>query len=171
MSEDVTVDRNTISGSPRACLNIEDGTWGGDNIENNALYDCVTGTGDNGAINVWGRDRWWAANGNNQLAAGTAFDGDTGEPLTDAQAKQMMLLDTIKPIVIQHNLIEQAGSSWSVDFDDGSSNFDDEAPQRLRAMSANPCGRNDCAIPGAGPRSATHPSSVQAAAPGVGLLR
>jgi hypothetical protein len=123
MSEDVTVNHNTISGSPRACLNIEDGTWGGDNIENNVLYDCVTGTGDNGAINVWGRDRWWAASGNNELAAGTTFDGDTGEPLTDAQAKQMMLLDTIKPIVIQHNLIDQTGPSWSVDFDDGSSNF------------------------------------------------
>jgi hypothetical protein len=124
MSEDVTVNGNTISGSPRACLNIEDGTWGGDVIENNTMFNCVSQTGDNGAINVWGRDRYWASSGNNTLAAGTTFEGNTGGKLTDAQAKAMMLLDTVQPFTITHNLIEQTNGSWGIDLDDGSSNFD-----------------------------------------------
>ena len=61
MSEDVTVDGNTIDGSPRACLNIEDGLWGGDVISNNDLFNCVQQTGDNGSINTWGRGRFWAS--------------------------------------------------------------------------------------------------------------
>jgi hypothetical protein len=123
MSEDVTVDGNTISGSPRACLNLEDGTWGGDVIENNTMFNCVSGTGDNGSINVWGRDRYWASSGNNTLASGVTFEGNTGGKLTDAQAKDMMLLDAVKPFTIQHNLIEQTNGSWAIDLDDGSSNF------------------------------------------------
>ena len=122
MSMDVTVDGNTIHGSPRACLNIEDGTWGGDDIKNNDLFDCVTGTGDNGSINVWGRSRFWSSSGNNTLAPGVTFEGSTGTKLTDAQAKDMMKLDTVEPITIEHNRISHDGD-WAIDLDDGSSNF------------------------------------------------
>ncbi|HEY2041729.1 MAG TPA: PDZ domain-containing protein [Jatrophihabitans sp.] len=122
MSEDVTVDGNTIDGSPRACLNIEDGTWGGHVIENNDIFNCVQQTGDNGSINVWGRSRFWASSGNNTLAAGTQFEGATGTKLTDQQAKDLMKLDVIKPITIEHNRFWHDGD-WAIDLDDGSSNF------------------------------------------------
>ncbi|SFW79977.1 PDZ domain-containing protein [Amycolatopsis australiensis] len=122
MSADVTVDGNTISDSPRACLNIEDGTWGGHDIKNNDLFDCVEETGDNGSINVWGRGRFWASSGNNSLAPGTSFDGSTGTALTDAQAEKMMKLDVVTPITIRHNRFWHGGD-WAIDLDDGSSNF------------------------------------------------
>jgi PDZ domain-containing protein len=122
MSEDVTVDGNTIDGSPRACLNIEDGLWGGDDIKNNDLFNCVQSTGDNGSINAWGRGRFWASSGNNSLAPGTTFEGSTGTALTDQQAKDMMKLDVIAPITIEHNRFWHDGD-WAVDLDDGSSNY------------------------------------------------
>jgi Right handed beta helix region/PDZ domain len=122
MSKDVTVDGNTIDGSPRACLNIEDGTWGGHVIENNDLFNCVQHTGDNGSINVWGRSRFWASSGNSTLAAGTSFEGTTGTKLTDGQAKDLMKLDVVEPITIEHNRFWHDGD-WAIDLDDGSSNF------------------------------------------------
>ncbi|MGW4397839.1 right-handed parallel beta-helix repeat-containing protein [Amycolatopsis nivea] len=122
MSADVTVDGNTVSGSPRACLNIEDGTWGGHDIKNNDLFNCVEETGDNGSVNVWGRGRFWASSGNNTLAPGTSYEGSTGTALTDAQARRMMKLDVVRPITIQHNRFWHAGD-WAIDLDDGSSNF------------------------------------------------
>ncbi|HEX3958135.1 MAG TPA: PDZ domain-containing protein [Trebonia sp.] len=122
MSEDITVDGNTIDGSPRACLNIEDGLWGGDVISNNDLFNCVQQTGDNGSINTWGRGRFWASSGNNTLAPGTTFEGSTGTKLTDAQAKDMMKLDVIAPITIEHNRFWHDGD-WALDLDDGSSNY------------------------------------------------
>lgn len=122
MSRDITVDGNTIDGSPRACFNIEDGTWGGDLIENNDLFNCVEHTGDNGSINVWGRTRFWASSGNNTLATGTPFEGATGSKLTDQQGKDMMKLDVVEPITIEHNRFWHDGD-WAIDLDDGSSNF------------------------------------------------
>jgi hypothetical protein len=122
MSMDVTVDGNTIDGSPRACLNFEDGAWGGHDIKNNDLFNCVQETGDNGSINAWGRSRFWASSGNNTLAPGTQFAGADGERLSDAQAEQMMKLDVVEPITIEHNRFWHAGE-WAIDLDDGSSNF------------------------------------------------
>ncbi|HEY3716582.1 MAG TPA: right-handed parallel beta-helix repeat-containing protein, partial [Jatrophihabitantaceae bacterium] len=113
MSKDITVDSNTMDGSPRACFNIEDGSWGGDLIENNDFFNCVQHTGDNGSINVWGRTRFWASSGNNTLAPGTQFDGATGTKLTDQQAKDMMKLDVLEPITIEHNRFWHDGD-WAI---------------------------------------------------------
>lgn len=118
MSRDVTVDGNTMSGSPRACLNLEDGTWGGNDIKNNDFYDCVSGSGDNGSINAWGRSRFWApgsAGSNNVLAS-------TGQPMDDATARQIMKLDQVEPTVIEHNRFWHDGD-WAIDLDDGTSNM------------------------------------------------
>ncbi|WP_051265669.1 OmpL47-type beta-barrel domain-containing protein [Nakamurella lactea] len=118
MSRDVTVDGNTMSGSPRACLNFEDGTWGGHVIKNNDLYDCVSGSGDNGSINAWGRSRFWAsgsAGSNNVLAS-------TGQPMDDATARQIMKLDQVEPTTIEHNRFWHDGD-WAIDLDDGTSNM------------------------------------------------
>ncbi|AKU18836.1 hypothetical protein VV02_11205 [Luteipulveratus mongoliensis] len=122
MSRDVTVDRNTIDGSPRACLNFEDGTWGGHDIKNNDLFNCVQSTGDNGSINAWGRSRFWASAGNNQLGPDTEFEGSKGTKLTDSQAKHLMKLDVLEPITIEHNRFWHDGD-WAIDLDDGSSNY------------------------------------------------
>ncbi|HYS35508.1 MAG TPA: PDZ domain-containing protein [Pseudonocardiaceae bacterium] len=104
MSQNIKVIGNTIHGSPRACLNINDGTWGGDLIQNNDIFDCVKETGDHGPINMWGRDRFWP------LSA------------SDATQKQDALLDVTTPNVIDHNRIWH-NSEWNLDLDDGASNY------------------------------------------------
>ena len=104
MSQGVKVLGNTIHGSPRSCVNINDGTWGGDLIQDNDIFDCVKETGDHGPINMWGRDRFWPLNGG------------------DAVQKQYALLDVVTPDVINHNRIWH-NSQWDLDLDDGSTNY------------------------------------------------
>ncbi len=104
MSQGIRVLGNSIHGSPRACLNINDGTWGGDLIQGNDIFDCVKETGDHGPINAWGRDRFWPLNA------------------SDATQKQFALLDVVQPNVIDHNRIWH-NSEWTIDLDDGSSNY------------------------------------------------
>ncbi len=55
----ITVAHNSIYNLPRAGINIGDGTWGGHVIEYNDVFNTVLETGDNGAFNSWGRDRFW----------------------------------------------------------------------------------------------------------------
>ncbi|MFF1686551.1 right-handed parallel beta-helix repeat-containing protein [Streptomyces sp. NPDC058254] len=104
MSRRVTVDGNTIHDGPRACVDINDGTWGGHVIENNDIFNCVKETSDHGPINSWGRDRFW--------------------PLTadDATKKSYAKLDAMDTTVIRHNRIRHS-SHWDIDLDDGSSNY------------------------------------------------
>lgn len=51
--------RNSIYQVPRAGINVGDGTWGGHQITYNDVFDTVLETGDHGAFNKWGRDRYW----------------------------------------------------------------------------------------------------------------
>ena len=104
MSQNVKVLGNTIHGSPRSCVNVNDGTWGGDLIQDNDIFDCVKETGDHGPINMWGRDRFWPLSGG------------------DAVQKQYALLDVTTPDVINHNRIWH-NSQWDLDLDDGSTNY------------------------------------------------
>ena len=104
MSQGIKVLGNTIHGSPRSCVNINDGTWGGDLIQDNDIFDCVRETSDHGPINMWGRDRFWPLSGG------------------DAVQKQYALLDVVTPIVINHNRIWH-DSEWDLDLDDGSTNY------------------------------------------------
>ncbi|YCK37089.1 OmpL47-type beta-barrel domain-containing protein [Actinomadura sp. ATCC 39365] len=105
MSRRVTVSGNTVHDGPRACVDINDGTWGGHVIEDNDIFDCVKETSDHGPINSWGRDRFW--------------------PLTadDAQKKAYAKLDAMETTKIRHNRIRHS-SHWDVDLDDGSSNYE-----------------------------------------------
>lgn len=112
MSQNVKVVGNTLRGSPRSCLNINDGTWGGDLIRNNDIYDCVTQTGDHGPINAWGRDRYWPLCGPSRCA----------DPASDALDHRYARLDVVKPNVIDHNRIWH-DSEWTIDLDDGSTNY------------------------------------------------
>ncbi|MFF2275686.1 OmpL47-type beta-barrel domain-containing protein [Agromyces sp. NPDC058126] len=126
MALDVTVRGNSLSDSPRACLNFSDTTWGGHLVQDNDIFDCVRETGDNGSINAWGRSRFWKTGAANNafasLADGVEFMGNTGGALTAEQAREMMKLDTIEPITIDHNRFWHDGD-WAIDLDDGSSNF------------------------------------------------
>ena len=126
MALDITVRGNSLSDSPRACLNFSDNTWGGHLIQDNDIFDCVRETGDNGSINSWGRSRFWKTGAANDafasLADGVTFMGNTGGPLTAEQARAMMKLDVVKPITIDHNRFWHGGD-WAIDLDDGSSNF------------------------------------------------
>ncbi|SFK56402.1 Right handed beta helix region [Streptosporangium canum] len=105
MSRRVTVSGNTVHDGPRACVDINDGTWGGHVIEDNDIFDCVKETSDHGPINSWGRDRFW--------------------PLTadDAVKKSYAKLDAMETTKIRHNRIWHS-SHWDVDLDDGSSNYE-----------------------------------------------
>jgi len=104
MSARITVRGNTVHDSPRACVNINDGTWGGHKIVDNDIFRCVKETSDHGPINAWGRDRWWP------LTA------------TDATKKQYAKLDAVETTDIAHNRIWHS-SEWAIDLDDGSSNY------------------------------------------------
>ncbi|MFF7994269.1 right-handed parallel beta-helix repeat-containing protein [Kitasatospora xanthocidica] len=112
MSSRVTVSHNTIHGSPRSGVNVNDGTWGGHLIEYNDIFDCVKETSDHGPINAWGRDRYWPV-------AGPDINPSAG---SDAYQKQISQLDVVEPITISDNRIWHH-SEWAVDLDDGSTNY------------------------------------------------
>ncbi|WP_405559601.1 PDZ domain-containing protein [Streptomyces sp. NBC_01180] len=112
MSSRVTVAHNTIHGSPRSCVNVNDGTWGGHLIQYNDIFDCVKETSDHGPVNAWGRDRYWPI-------AGPSINPSAE---SDALQKSYSLLDVVRPITISDNRIWH-NSEWAVDLDDGSSNY------------------------------------------------
>lgn len=105
VSRDITVSHNTVHHSPRAGVNINDGTWGGHIIEFNDIFDTVLETGDHGPFNSWGRDRFWSLSGE------------------DAVKKQYAFLDAMETTIIRNNRIWH-NSEWDIDLDDGSSNYD-----------------------------------------------
>ena len=113
MAESITVSHNTVHGSPRAGLNVCDGTWGGHLFEYNDLFDCVRETSDHGPFNSWGRDRFWSYQGyNTRGSQGTA-------------KKPYAFLDAWKTTVIRNNRIHyDEPTAFGIDLDDGSSNYE-----------------------------------------------
>jgi hypothetical protein len=109
MSEEITVKNNTIYNTPRAGINIGDGTWGGHLIEYNDVFNTVQETGDHGSFNSWGRDRYW--NSNRKY-----MDSIT------AVHPEIILLDAQKTTVIRNNRF-RCDHGWDIDLDDGSSNY------------------------------------------------
>ncbi len=109
MAAHITVSHNTIYKVPRSGINIGDGCWGGHIIEFNDVFNTVLETGDHGAFNSWGRDRFWRPQ----------------RPKIDsivAARPGIELLDVIDPIVIRNNRF-QCDHGWDIDLDDGSSNY------------------------------------------------
>lgn len=109
MAAHITVSHNTIYKVPRAGINVSEGTWGGHIIEFNDVFDTVLETGDHGAFNSWGRDRYWRP----------------GRKLTDsivAARPGIEYLDVIDPIILRNNRF-QCDHGWDIDLDDGSSNY------------------------------------------------
>jgi hypothetical protein len=109
IAQDITVSHNTIYNVPRAGINIGDGCFGGHIIEFNDVFNTVLETGDHGAFNSWGRDRFWLP--------GIA---DVNK-LVD-QYPNLPLLDVVKPITLRNNRF-QCEHGWDIDLDDGSTNF------------------------------------------------
>ena len=108
---------NTLHEGPRAGVNIGDGTFGGHEIAYNDIFDVQRETDDHGMFNSWGRDRFWSLGG---------FDtgGNNGaakEPYSE--------LDVIDTITIHDSRMHFAGrvdggSTFGIDLDDGSTNYD-----------------------------------------------
>ncbi|MEP7106766.1 MAG: right-handed parallel beta-helix repeat-containing protein [Ferruginibacter sp.] len=109
MAMDITVSHNTIHNVPRSGINIGDGCWGGHMIEFNDVFNTVLETGDHGAFNSWGRDRFWLPDINDVNTLVKKY------PL-------LPLLDVIKPITLRNNRFYCA-HGWDIDLDDGSTNY------------------------------------------------
>ena len=109
MSADIKVSHNTIYKVPRAGINVSEGTFGGHLIEFNDVFETVLETGDHGAFNSWGRDRYWRPERQ-------TIDSIVGKK------PGIELLDIIAPIVIRNNRF-RCDHGWDIDLDDGSSNY------------------------------------------------
>ncbi len=109
MASGITVSHNTIYNLPRSGINIGDGCWGGHLIEYNDVFNTVLETGDHGAFNSWGRDRYWLP------------DGHAVDSLTN-RYPGMPFWDVVKPITLRNNRWH-CTHGWDIDLDDGSSNY------------------------------------------------
>lgn len=109
MAARITVDHNSIYRVPRAGINIGDGTWGGHRITHNDVFDTVRESGDHGAFNSWGRDRFWHP--------------DRAEMDRRVASRPVLAtLDALEPIVMRRNRF-RCDHGWDVDLDDGASNY------------------------------------------------
>jgi hypothetical protein len=109
MAARISIDHNSIYQVPRAGINVGDGSWGGHQITYNDVFDTVLETGDHGAFNSWGRDRYWHPD-RKEMDSRTA-----AEP-------SLALLDAIEPIVMRRNRFK-CDHGWDVDLDDGATNY------------------------------------------------
>jgi hypothetical protein len=109
MASHISVIHNTIYNTPRAGINIGDGCWGGHVLEYNDVFNTVLETGDHGAFNSWGRDRYWRPERNIIDSIVAAKPG-------------IELLDVMEPNIIRNNRF-QCDHGWDIDLDDGSSNY------------------------------------------------
>ncbi|MFB2119698.1 PDZ domain-containing protein [Parapedobacter sp. 2B3] len=106
----IDVRHNTIYHVPRAGINIGDGAWGGHIIEHNDVFETVLETGDHGAFNSWGRDRFWHP------------DRHVMDSLAEVHP-DWILLDAVETTVIRNNRF-RCDHGWDIDLDDGSSNYE-----------------------------------------------
>lgn len=109
LSSSITVSHNSIYNTPRAGINIGDGAWGGHILEFNDVFNTVLETGDHGAFNSWGRDRFWYSNRR-------YMDSIV------AVHPELILLDAQKQTIIRNNRF-RCDHGWDIDLDDGSSNY------------------------------------------------
>ena len=109
MARSITVRHNSIYEVPRAGINISEGTWGGHLLEYNDVFDTVLESGDHGAFNSWGRDRFW-----HPVRA-------TMDSIV-ALRPEMVLWDAIDTTVIRNNRF-RCDHGWDIDLDDGSTNY------------------------------------------------
>jgi len=109
MASHIAVIHCSIYNVPRAGINIGDGTFGGHIIRSNDVFNTVLETGDHGAFNSWGRDRFWYP------------DTRRTEELV-SKYPQLKFADACEPTQIERNRM-QCAFGWDIDLDDGSSNY------------------------------------------------
>ncbi|HKG07938.1 MAG TPA: PDZ domain-containing protein, partial [Pedobacter sp.] len=109
MSSGIVASHNTIYNTPRAGINIGDGCWGGHEIAFNEVFNTVLETGDHGAFNSWGRDRFWHPNRKYMDSIVLAHP-------------ELILLDAQQQTTIHDNRF-RCDHGWDIDLDDGSSNY------------------------------------------------
>ncbi|TWF39841.1 PDZ domain-containing protein [Chitinophaga polysaccharea] len=109
ISSRIAVTHNSIYNTPRAGINIGDGCFGGHLLAYNDVFNTVLETGDHGAFNSWGRDRFWAANRGYM------------DSLV-AVHPELIFLDVQEPVTIRNNRF-RCDHGWDIDLDDGSSNY------------------------------------------------
>ncbi len=122
MASRITVRHNTIFDTPRAAINICDGTWGGHMIEWNDCFETVLETHDHGAFNSWGRDRYWHQAG----PSGPKQKDDKGKPLIRYWLEadpNSPFWDAYQTTTLRHNRM-QCDHGWDIDLDDGSTNYE-----------------------------------------------
>ena len=110
MAMAISVSNNSIYDVPRAGINVSEGTWGGHIIEYNDVFSTVLESGDHGAFNSWGRDRFWHPD----------------RAVMDAMVEEhpdMPLWDAVETTVIRNNRF-RCDHGWDIDLDDGSSNYE-----------------------------------------------
>jgi hypothetical protein len=110
MCRSITVCHNSIYDTPRAGINISEGTWGGHVIEFNDVFDTVKETGDHGSFNSWGRDRFWHP-------VRQALDS-----LLATGYGELILADAMETVIIRNNRF-RCDRGWDIDLDDGSTNY------------------------------------------------
>ncbi|QJB30222.1 right-handed parallel beta-helix repeat-containing protein [Chitinophaga oryzae] len=109
MAMNISVLHNSIYDVPRAGINVSEGTFGGHDIAYNDVFNTVLETGDHGAFNSWGRDRYWHP------------DRSVMNDLTEAHP-ELILLDAVHTTRLHHNRF-RCDHGWDIDLDDGSSNY------------------------------------------------
>lgn len=109
MCQSISVCHNSIYDTPRAGINVSEGTWGGHVIAYNDVFDTVKETGDHGSFNSWGRDRFWHP------------DRKTMDSITSLHPS-VILADAVRTITIHDNRF-RCDRGWDIDLDDGSSNY------------------------------------------------
>jgi hypothetical protein len=110
MCRTITLRHNSIYDTPRAGINISEGTWGGHVLEFNDVFNTVKETGDHGSFNSWGRDRFWYP-GKEHL-----------DSLLTTRHKELVLKDPIETTIIRNNRF-RCDRGWDIDLDDGSTNY------------------------------------------------
>ncbi len=115
---------NTIHKSARSGINVNDGTFGGHEIAYNDVFDCQLETTDHGQFNSWGRDRFWSVPHYNAA-------GSKGELLRhytyNGEEYDVTGIDAYQTVKIHNNRFHhdtKKGSTWGIDLDDGSSNYE-----------------------------------------------
>lgn len=109
MCKNITVSHNSVYDTPRAGINVSEGTWGGHIIEYNDVFNTVKETGDHGSFNSWGRDRFWHPK------------RSVMDSIVDKEPS-IILTDVVEPIVLRNNRF-RCDRGWDIDLDDGSSNY------------------------------------------------
>lgn len=109
MCQAITVSHNSIYDTPRAGINISEGTWGGHILEFNDIFDTVKETGDHGSFNSWGRDRYWHPKYKEMESIA-------------AKDPALILADATQTTIMRYNRF-RCDRGWDIDLDDGSSNY------------------------------------------------